>query len=298
MFDDSSFEDPYRDLRRLKEFVFTILKRKLNIHYYFNIRADFYKKVDDEFMKLLIKSGLRAIGLGLEAGNQKDILLYNKSADLEDNYRIIDFLKQYQIQYFVGFINFNAYTTLKTLEENLRFLKYVKMPFLYLTELEIYRGTKIFNKVHKDKLIKDKKICGKYIYKYINKDVENLVQFLFEYTKCVNKSHNNILNTLEEYYKRIPLQIFCIESNLEENNINNTRKKIVDRCIKRYSRISDRCCELLFLWYEHLLEELRKNGFHSEQCMQVTKQYLDIDEFLDIENEFTKISQLLSNWLI
>ena len=297
MFDDSSFEDPYRDLRRLKEFVYGIQKRRLKIYYYFNIRADFYKKVDDDFMKLLVKSGLRAVGLGLEAGNRDDIGLYNKAATLDDNYNIINFLRKYNIQCYIGFINFNAYTTIDSLEENLKFLKFAKMPFLFLTELDIYRGTRIFEKIKNDNLIKDKCVCGKYIYKYINNDVENLVQFLFTYTGRVNDTNNQILKTLEGYYKRIPLQIFCINSSSQESNINNVKNKIIKRCVEKYVRNSESCCEHIFNWYEKLLMSIKMKGFDFDHCMLLSNEYLNIEALFKIQNEFIKISQLLSEWL-
>jgi Fe-S oxidoreductase len=199
-FTDGSFEDSLDGgVVRIREIADEIIRRKLLISYTAFIRADFYKKVDDELMSLLIKSGLCCVFVGIEAGNEADLKLYNKLATLQDNYNIIEYLRKHGLNFFVGFINFNPYSTFDTLEKNIRYLEKVRAAcslFCLTNKLTFYNGTSIYKKVKNDPCIKI--INDSLDYEFAD---ERIMTFYKRLTRILNqdKKYGNPLMKINKY---------------------------------------------------------------------------------------------------
>jgi len=70
-----------------------LLDRKLDVLYIIYARAEFYKKADDELMRLLSKSGLTSVFIGFESADPNDIKLYGKAASVDDVHNSMHFLR-------------------------------------------------------------------------------------------------------------------------------------------------------------------------------------------------------------
>lgn len=152
-FMDSSLEDPDDDLERLTGIANEILRRGLKISYSGNIRAEFTRKVTPEIMDLLVESGMSAVCIGFEAGNEEDLRIYNKIAHVEENHQAAQLFQQHDIVISPGFIAFNPYSTIDKLRTNIDFLAEYGLAPKFQTRLWAYKGTRIFNKLQEDGLI-------------------------------------------------------------------------------------------------------------------------------------------------
>jgi len=290
MFDDSSFEDPYNDLRRVREFSMAIKKSNIKINYYFNIRADFYKKADPQLMALLKETGLKAVGLGLESGNQKDLTLYNKSTTLSDNYQIVRFLNRYGIYIYWGFINFNPYTDFESLKQNLQFIKYIGAPFLFFSKVDLYRGTKLFEKVEGDQYIMGQNSCGEYIYKFKNEKVQMFSYYLFNTYEKLNQKYNKIFTSLENNIKIIPL--FLLTKGMSD--MSSMQYTLSNKTKERYQKLNQRCHDIMFDWLEPLLAAVSYGDVTTQELDIITSKGLDIENLSEINNGLNRITTSLS----
>lgn len=179
-FTDSSLEDSVNTSNRALSIAKAIIENNIEIGYFADFRAEVYKKFTDEDMKIMIKSGLFGTCIGIEANNEQDLKIYNKIAKVEDNHKIMQFLEKNNLFLNPGFINFNPYSTHESLESNIRYLGKYKLAsniYLVLSRLSIYKGTKIYKKVHKDKLIDE----GNFEYKFLDDRIEKLFDYLEKY---------------------------------------------------------------------------------------------------------------------
>ncbi|MCL1950176.1 MAG: radical SAM protein, partial [Turicibacter sp.] len=113
---------------------------------------------DRELLLLMKETGFIAIFIGIEAGNEADLLLYRKRATVADNYRSIEMLREAGIMPLMGFINFNPYSTKQTLKENYDFLLAVDPQNLvdsFAKALIVYKYTGIYDKLQRDGLLID-----------------------------------------------------------------------------------------------------------------------------------------------
>ena len=205
-FTDNSFEDSLikNDYSRIKKIAEALIRQKLKINYYVNIRASFYKNASDDLMKLLIKSGLTLVYVGLESGNSFDLQLYNKDCTISDNEISIEFFRKFGIGISIGFISFNPYSTFENLRTNLEFLdKYKYASQLYfVNRLILYRGVSLFKKVKNDGLLNSKSYDN-HEYKFIDRRIELLSNFLVSYFSDIRKKYSleTFLAHLFEIYK-------------------------------------------------------------------------------------------------
>lgn len=71
-----------------------IIKRGLKLRYSIETRVD---NLNDEILKLLKKSGVRKISLGLESGSDAFLLRYNKGTTVDQNVHALNLLQRYRI---------------------------------------------------------------------------------------------------------------------------------------------------------------------------------------------------------
>lgn len=214
---DSSFEDPDKHCKRMCDIAEEMVKRKLKISYHVELRAEINRKINMDMIKLLIDSGLCGALFGIEAANEIDLKLYNKYATKQDNISSMELFRKFpDIALNIGFINFNPYTTVDSLRENLEFLrKYDYATFFNLTNRYIaFRGTKLYEKTKSDGLLIKSTFDNDYAYSYVNKNIELLINFLVDYLKPLDEKsygikrfyyytvdYRNILAHCKRYFK-------------------------------------------------------------------------------------------------
>lgn len=157
-FSDNSIEDPGElGKNRLRTIAEEIIKT--NIRFALNgfIRADSFSDnaKDRALLSILRNAGFNQFLIGIESGNEDDLLLYNKKASVEQNRNIVSLLMESDIHPSYGFINVNPYSTVKRLQKNYIFLEGLDnyFPGHYFSYLILYENTKIYQKIKHDGLL-------------------------------------------------------------------------------------------------------------------------------------------------
>lgn len=141
---------------------------------------------DNNLLKKMSETGFKTIFVGIEAGNQADLKLYNKLTTVEENYTILRLLKKYDVAPQIGFINFNPYSTLETIRQNYYFLVDIQMDnlFMYIySYMRVYKYTAMYKKIIADNLAipGESYVDDKSIYRFADPKVQKLFDFLKEY---------------------------------------------------------------------------------------------------------------------
>jgi len=261
-FYDNSFEDPYINLDRLKEFTQKVIERNIKMYYNVYVRADFYKKATDEIMKLLVKSGFRSVEIGIESANEHDLKLYNKIANPVDNVEIIEFMKKYEILYHIDFINFNPYSTYENINTNLEYLYQYKSLFNFFSVLNIFNGTKIYEKVVSDGLFIQKDKNGNNQYSFVEPSIGNICRFLSDYKRYLIEEKNNAFNDIKWLLVFIELQLSYIK-----NQATELKKNVYERCMRYfdvYYEIQNKVNNLFYNWIKRIIELGKCNKSYEE----------------------------------
>lgn len=169
-FTDATFEDPGEEGLKKAEGVFDeIIRRKLDVSLHIFSRAELITENSKGYLEKGFRAGLECIYVGIEAGNEPDLKLYNKKASLQDNKRAIKVIREAGIHPAIGFICFNPYSTYETLFENADFLYqsgFGHVFYLYQTRLELLPQSFIRRQMLKDGLINDNKLYLHHFYDY------------------------------------------------------------------------------------------------------------------------------------
>lgn len=183
---DGSFEDfGIIGKERLKKFCKNLMEYPVKLCFNCYMRAESFNDTqeDKELIQMMAKAGLTNVSFGIDAGNEKDLLLYNKRATLLDNNNALNLFAQNGINPLYGFIFLNPYTDDERIVKNYEFLKNHNCDDLgnYTNILQVFFNTPIYLKLKKDGLLKEnysyKTIYG---YKFLNKQANSLFDFIIE----------------------------------------------------------------------------------------------------------------------
>jgi len=190
IFTGGSFEDPgVLGKKKIQEFCNYIIKSKYNVCFRCYLRADSFKNNNDdrELLLLMKKAGFNVVLIGIEAGNEEDLKIYQKRATVTDNFRILNMLKDAKIYSGTyGFIMYNPYSTLESIKSNYEFLC-ANQPFdifQFISKLDLYKKTKIHEQVKNDNLLLENKTSQKVIieqYRFKNLNVNEMFKFIDEH---------------------------------------------------------------------------------------------------------------------
>lgn len=151
----------------------------INIKFIMNCRAN---NIGYEIFKLLKRTGLQKVFIGVESAHQRGLNTYNKGTTVSINNNALSVLDKLDINYDIGFILIDPYTTYQELHENLRYLcelkQRIKRKRCYLsvsTSLSVYGGTPIYTK-----LLRQHQLKGNYLQGY-NYQVENINVRFFQF---------------------------------------------------------------------------------------------------------------------
>ena len=185
-FTDDNILDPntLEAKQHLRELCLELQKRKMNLSYQCYIKAfSLSNTPDDHKLLALMRSiGFVEVFIGIEAGNQEDLNLYNKFTTVEQNYEIINLLRQHDIFPIMGFIAFNPYSTKDRIRKNFRFLCNTKCTYLhnYLYSFTVInKYTSLYDKIKEDKLLLSKET--EYVnvsFSYKNKEVQEVLDYV------------------------------------------------------------------------------------------------------------------------
>ena len=284
-FIDSSFEDPYVDLRRINEIAQGILDRKLSIAYFIDARAEIHRKMDHETMMLLKESGLIAACIGIEAGNEQDLKLYNKIANIKDNHKVIQLFQSYDISISPGFINFNPYSNLNKLKQNIDFLKKYNNSIRFFSFLSAYKGTVLYNKIYEDDLLLSKiEKDYEFEYRFKDKTTMQLAQYFYRYKQKLNTDKIQYFSQMDFYYEIFPHMLGYYKRELSFRQ-DVKAMKILKNYQEHYNEIRTkfdmRCSE----WITSVLTSARHK--YDEQVLnQLKEQYMHEDYFKSNVEQF------------
>ena len=157
-FVDSTFEDPGgREVgkRRVAAIAQEILRRGLDIHFNCCMQAVNWGDEDRPLLELLRRAGLEKVLVGLEAGSDDALELWNKRSRVADNVRVIRLLREVGAYVVPGFITWHPYLTFDMLRANVAFLGAHVGHNLrpYTTRLELYPGAEIVDLLRRDRLL-------------------------------------------------------------------------------------------------------------------------------------------------
>lgn len=144
-FADDTFIGPHPE--RAKAIAQEIIKRNIDCSLRFDCNP---KEVNRELFKLLHKAGLKRVYLGCESGSERDLRLFRKGTTVEQNIRAVKTLRSLEIEVNPGMIMFHPFSTLETIEDNIRYLDQLggKPTLFELTsELIVYKGTPIYREL-------------------------------------------------------------------------------------------------------------------------------------------------------
>ena len=137
---------------------------KLDLNFAINCRAD---DVQFDLFSRLREAGLVAAYIGIESGVQSALDRYHKGVSNDRNLQASEILRDLDIKLIPSIILFDAFTTLKELEDNTNFLRQLGgFHITYLKMIDPMRGTALVNVLQKRGLLRQ---CGTG-YKYISKD--------------------------------------------------------------------------------------------------------------------------------
>jgi len=177
MFLDASFENTGINKERILDLAERIIDRNIKISYLANMRCDFHKNLSIDELRLLKRSGLDCVLLGVESGNEADLKLFNKALKLEDNIKAIQILDEEDIAPTYGFINYTPFSTIEGLAQNNEFIsKYLyKNVFLQVHRLVLYPKLPLLKLVERENLLAGwSDTEGEYSYRFRDERVAKL----------------------------------------------------------------------------------------------------------------------------
>ena len=119
-FVDANFFGPGEEGQGRAEKIAETLQEEAGLAFGLECRVN---DVHEQSLGRLVRAGLRDVFLGIESGSQRCLDRMNKRTTLQQNAAALSLLRDYGIEPQVGFIMFEADSTLEDLRSNLTFLK-------------------------------------------------------------------------------------------------------------------------------------------------------------------------------
>lgn len=292
-FIDGSFHDPDVQGNRMRLLAEDIINRDLRISYLAGFRSDFSRHATPELMELLKKSGLCTAFVGIEAGTEEDLRIYNKRANMEDNHRVIELFNRYDICIEPGFINFNPYSTFDKLRKNVEFLK--KYGFgatmgNYLRTLDAYTAASISKKIIEDGLSKET-IDGDIKYDYVNKEIEQLNNFMHQIVRKINEENDDLFEHID-FFAGTYKEVFAVYKRKAKLTGNEAAIQVVIDNEKKRTKLEDFLCDNFAHWFNALVD-LSIEGWDFEKAEDISYTILNSKEVHDTLNAYRKLARRL-----
>lgn len=225
IFTDGSLEDPgEKGKERIRQFCLQLKKHPVKFAFRCFLRAETFRdnERDREILKLMKEAGFTNIYVGIEAGNEDDLRLFNKKATLEDNNGILNLFSELGIEPLYGYIILNPYSDESRLKMNYDFLVKHKCYDLehFINAVRVYYNTPMYKKLKKDNLIPEsysyRDFCS---YNCINEQTGKILSFLKEYfyMSKVVPYYTNFYSFLHyyKYFQAISVSLDDIQDSLD-----------------------------------------------------------------------------------
>jgi radical SAM superfamily enzyme YgiQ (UPF0313 family) len=184
---DQTFGDPPSDRKAsIASIVGAIEKRKINISFTIQVRAENWREEDSGLIAKLRRAGLVAVYPGLEAADDVVLRKFGKPSRSEDGRRVLRLFRAVGVAIDVGWIMYHPYSSFESLENNLNFLRAEGLGHLghvVCNELTLYPRTQIVQTVRRDGLLVNdpsfRNRQGERCYRYADERIGLLVESLF-----------------------------------------------------------------------------------------------------------------------
>lgn len=102
--------------------------------------------IDEEMLSRMMRAGLLCVYIGIEAGNNSSLRVYNKKYTVDQIRKSLSVLEKLRLYYEYGFMLLNPYCTLETIREDIQFLKEISasgLAMAHFTKMVPYAGTPV-----------------------------------------------------------------------------------------------------------------------------------------------------------
>ena len=223
-------------------------------------RADSFTYEDLDLLKCLRKNGFVMFDIGIEAGNDADLALYNKQ-----NTIVFDLFSKTDIDIRTNFIMINPFSTWDRLAENYMFLKENEIHTwqCFVSKLKLFCGTALFRKACDEGRIIDRQ-SPKAVFDYQCKDpfaddYKKFAEWLIREKKdWVEKSFIN-----EKTLERIR-EIMVKENIIYEkyaNRVENIKRELAHESSDYFSFILDKNVDKAYLTFDNFRVNLERQYF-------------------------------------
>lgn len=253
-FTDDNILDPNTEQAKehLKALCIALKERKMNVSYQCYIKAFSLRDCskDRDLLALMREVGFVEIFVGIEAGNQEDLNLYNKYTTVEQNYNIIALLKEYDIFPIIGYIAFNPYSTKERIQKNFKFLCDIECTYLhnYLYSFAVVnKYTAMYDMIKRDGLLAgtEEDYLG-VKYRYQHDEVREVLEYV----------ENEMLPKLRQLdYELDWVTYSAMEHEVSHKNIRNYRPALAQRKIEDAKWIKE---HLKYLFIDFDVESFKK----------------------------------------
>jgi anaerobic magnesium-protoporphyrin IX monomethyl ester cyclase len=296
-FNDSSFEDSITHMERIVSLARGILDLNLDISYIAGFRAEFNRDATPELMELLKRSGLRQVRIGIESANEFDRRLFGKWASLDDNCKIIELFKAYNIYPRVGFINFNPYSTFEGLNRNIDYLEkygWANNFYTLSSRLTVFKGTGLYKKVKCDGLML-KEDSDSPQYKFKDTRIPHLVNYLQSYFYLLDSQSNGAIRSFCNYRNYFQSIIYDFRERFGKER-ESVVSQLVDDFGTDINSILDNVNRITTGWFRELLK-LAENGWDNKAAFQMSSVYLNKKFLLETVTELEEKKSIFSRKL-
>jgi radical SAM superfamily enzyme YgiQ (UPF0313 family) len=156
-----------------------LLRRKLDVKFYFICRPN---DVDPDLLGFLKEAGLQGVDIGVESWVPRQLSLYDKGLDLEDNFRAVEILQDLNLINRFYIIPSDPYATIDELLENLAVMERLGISKFQdsavFNRLTVFKGSPIETQIRSDGLLRSPQnrfsFEGAFTYAYLHPDMEYL----------------------------------------------------------------------------------------------------------------------------
>ena len=190
LFSDCDFFDgntPEEGLQRVEDICEAIVKKNMcNVSFncFARVDAACFQPQNEYILEKMRDARFAFIFLGVEAGNDLDLKLYGKNANVFQNIAAVKILQKYGLYPYIGFIPINPYSSISRLSDNLDFLRVIECVQIsnYVRgQLAIEHNSPIYSMVNKDGLLKKSyNLLNVYDYNYLNEEIGYINDFLLD----------------------------------------------------------------------------------------------------------------------
>jgi anaerobic magnesium-protoporphyrin IX monomethyl ester cyclase len=287
-FADENFAgNPKTGLKRIERFARLIIENNLNISYEIFCRTDTFNGRED-IIKLLKKSGLISVLMGIEAGSNRQLNGLKKGTTINNNEQSIKLFEKHNIiTSSSGFLMFNPYSQPEDLIYNANFLLKIQQATLYNMSCRIhaYPGIQLAAELKNKGMLKKSHIHYKVDeFRFINKNIELLANLL-------NRNINiELMRREDSTMRNLDLTIATIKDYFKNSNVNILSDSLKLKDIYKAKKEAQLITHNFFI---NLVEISIKKQLSKDIFLQLYKKYTD-----KIKKALSKLDNALNNFLL